>query len=151
MNGIDCKLYRNGGTYGSPTWTEINEVKDLAVNGKWAEGDASTRASPVKQQEPTQLEIEVNGMVLVSLAGTNFVALDDAFIAKTLLDVLVLNKDSATNGARGYRCDMKLFDFSEDQKIDGVLYRAMVLKPCLATNPPKRAVVATGAPVFTTI
>ncbi len=30
--GLDAKLYRNTGTYDTPTWVEMTNVKDLTLN-----------------------------------------------------------------------------------------------------------------------
>lgn len=151
MNGIDCKFYRNSGTYGSPTWTEVNDILDLDADPTWGEGDASSRGSPVVMTEPTMLGMTITGKIRVSLADADFVALDDAHIARTALDLMVLNGNSTTNGVRGWRMDFKIFGWKETQAANGVLYRDFTMKPCLSDNPPKRAVVASGSPVFTTI
>lgn len=39
----DAKLYYNTGSYGSPTWTLICNVKDLTLSLESAEVDVSTR------------------------------------------------------------------------------------------------------------
>lgn len=151
MNGIDCVFYRNSGTYGSPTWTEVDDILDLDADPSWGEGDASSRGSPVMMTEPTQMALSITGKIRVSLDDADFVALDDAFVARTALDLMVLNGPSSTNGVRGWRMDFKIFGWKETQAANGVLYRDFTMKPCLSSNPPKRAVVASGAAVFTTI
>ncbi|MEZ6097169.1 MAG: hypothetical protein R3C03_23590 [Pirellulaceae bacterium] len=30
--GMDAKFYRNTGTYASPVWTEVSNVKDVTLN-----------------------------------------------------------------------------------------------------------------------
>ncbi len=30
--GFQCKLYRNTGTYGAPTWTEVTRIRDNKLN-----------------------------------------------------------------------------------------------------------------------
>ena len=44
--GINGKLYQNTGAYGSPTWVEITNVRDLTLNMDAAEADATTPGSP---------------------------------------------------------------------------------------------------------
>jgi hypothetical protein len=52
----------------------------------------------------------------------------------------------------GYRCEFELTKWSEDQATGSVLYKDFELKPSVNTsNLPQRAVVATGAPVFSAI
>lgn len=151
MNGTDCKLYRqSGGSYGAPTWLEIEDIRDLQVNPTFTEGDAKTRGSIVDLAEPTRMQIEITGSIRVSVGNVDFVALDDAFCTRAALDIMALNGGSTTNGVRGWRAYYKVFSFTEDQSIDGVLYRNFTLKPCIPSdgNYPKRCVVAGGVPTF---
>jgi len=150
MNGTDCKFYRqSGGSYGSPTWLEVEDIRDLAVSPTFTEGQAKTRASIVDFAEPTRMQIEITGMIKVSLDNVDFLALDEAFATRAALDMLILNGANTTNGVRGWRADFKVFEWSEDQAIDDVLYRSFKLKPCIPVNGnPKRAVVSGGAPTF---
>jgi len=43
--GLDAKLYRNTGTYDTPTWVEMTNVKDLTLNLESGEADVTTRAN----------------------------------------------------------------------------------------------------------
>ena len=43
--GLDAKLYRNTGTYATPVWAEITNVKDLTLNLEKGEADVTTRAN----------------------------------------------------------------------------------------------------------
>jgi hypothetical protein len=90
-------------------------------------------------------------MILASLTNAVFLFIDAAFIARTEIDILVLNGPNTTNGVRGYRSGMKVLDLGEDQKIDGVLFRSFTMKPCISANPTKRVVVSGGVPVYTAI
>ena len=41
--GIDCKLYRNTGTYASPTWSEIPLTRDLTLKRSAGKADSTAR------------------------------------------------------------------------------------------------------------
>ena len=43
--GLNAKLYRNTGSYASPTWDEIGNVKDVTLNLESAEADVTVRAN----------------------------------------------------------------------------------------------------------
>jgi hypothetical protein len=43
--GREAKLYYNSGTFGSPTWTEIVQAIDVAINIDATRGDLSSRRS----------------------------------------------------------------------------------------------------------
>lgn len=149
--GINSKVYRNSGTYGSPTWDEVTCVSDLAVNAAWDEADGSSRAGRVKQMSKTLMGLEITGKALVSDAGADYLALWAAIHSDTPLDLMVLNGANDANGVRGYRADFHVFSGSEDQAMANQLYLDFVLKPAVSDNPVKYVVVTTGAPVFTSI
>lgn len=151
--GFKGKVYFNTGSYGSPTWTEISAVRDIKVGADFTEFDASTRAAGgIGQAEPVILNLELSGMIKTDESDTNgFVAMETAFLTRAATDVLILDGGSAVNGSRGYRVDMKVFKFGEDQALDKVNFREFSLKPCVSSNAAQKAVVASGAPVFTSL
>lgn len=115
--------------------------------------DATTRAGGgLKQYEPTLMDLAITGKIRSDESDTTgFVALETAFLGRTSVDVMILDGDDAVNGSRGYRFDAKVFKFGEDQALDGILFREFELAPCVSDNAVCKAVVASGAPVFTTL
>lgn len=150
---IDGKVYRNTGSYGSPTWTEISLVRDVQVNPAWDRVDGSSRAGYVKADAKTQLALSFTLSVKVHLTDAGYIALMDSFVDPNgVIDLLILNGDNATNGVEGWRADFGVFTASEDQSIGNVLYRDFEVGPSAhATNVPKRVTVSGGAPVFASI
>lgn len=151
--GIDGKVYRNTGTYGTPTWTEITLVKDVQVSPTWSKADSSSRASKVMSDVKAQLALAFTISVKVSLTDAGYIALMDSFVDPDgVIDMLVLNGDTATNGVEGWRFDAGVFGASEDQSIGAALYRDFDIGPSgHAVNVSKRVTVAAGAPVFASI
>ncbi len=43
--GIDAKLYYNTGTYETPTWVELTNVRDVTLSLERSEADVTTRAN----------------------------------------------------------------------------------------------------------
>jgi hypothetical protein len=41
--GMEAKLFRNSGSYASPTWAELDNVKDLTLNLEAGEAGGTTR------------------------------------------------------------------------------------------------------------
>lgn len=151
--GIDSKVYRNTGTYGSPTWTEISLVRDVQVNPSWGRADSSSRASKVMSEVKTQLTVAFTLSVKVSLTDTGYIALMDSFVdSDGVLDLMIINGTNTTNGVEGWRFDAGVFTASEDQSIGNTLYRDFEVGPSgHATNAPKRVVVSGGAATFADI
>lgn len=43
--GLNCKVYRNTGTYAQPTWDEIPNVRNVTLNLERGEADITSRAN----------------------------------------------------------------------------------------------------------
>lgn len=151
--GIDSKLYRNTGNYNTPTWTEIDAVRDFTLNVGYDTVEAPSRASRVKSMAKTIVDISGSGTCKVSDTDEGYIALWDTLISGTAqLDILILNGLTNTNGARGFRYDALVTQGNEDQAITNALYMDFQVVPsAFNTNDMKSAVVAAGAPVFTSI
>jgi hypothetical protein len=77
--GKDCKLYRNTGSFGTPAWNEIPNVKDLAKNFETSEADVTTRGN-------NGWEATVPALTLLETEGDKLIqtALDKAMNVKTV-------------------------------------------------------------------
>lgn len=144
MLGVNAKAYRNTGSYGSPTWSEMTLISDLSVNPAWDEGSADARESRIKQVRKTMMGLEVSGKMKKRISDSNYQALMDALVSDTVLDVLILDASKETVGARGWRFDAQVFSANEDQAMGNVLYEEFVMKPSLDTNAPKAVKVGAG-------
>lgn len=149
--GILSKVYRNTGSYGSPTWTEVTLVSDVTVTPSWDKGDGSVRASRVKQSAKTQMGLEMSVKIRVDLTDAGYLAFLSGLHSDTLLDLMILDGPSTTNGVQGYRADFGVFSGSEDQSMGAVLYRDFSIEPGVSSNPAKSVTVSAGAPVFSNI
>ena len=99
--GMEAKLYRNDGTYASPTWVELLNVKDLTLNLEAGEADVTTRGNAGWRATIASLKdgsIEFD--MLWDTADTNFTALKDAFFSGGTVEFAVMDGDVATSGNR---------------------------------------------------
>lgn len=151
--GIRCKLYRNtavgAAAYTTPVWNEVTCIADLDVKTDWDWAEGNTRASRVKRGRKTMLDLEITGGLLVDDVDADYIAIDEACVDDTDLDLLVLNGKLDANGVRGWRSEYAVTSLSEEQKLGGLVTRALTMKPVLTANNPKRVVVTAGVPVFT--
>ena len=148
--GYTAKLYRNSATFGTPTWAECENVKDVAINIPFDKLEGTARGVALKQYEPGLGDLSITGKFRTNEDDTDFVAFETAHLAKSLIDLMVLDGGSTTTGSRGYRVECKIFNFSEDQAHGNILYRDFEAAPCITTNAQQTVVVTAGAPVFTT-
>lgn len=146
--GITSKLYINEGAYGAPDWTEIDLIGDLTVGGEWGKGESTVRRARVNTNEPTTLDLSLTGNIRVDKTDDGYNLILDAHALNTVLDCLVLNGPKDQDNAHGHRFDGKVFNLSEDQGRQAVLFRELEIAPCASDNNPKRAVVTGGVLVY---
>lgn len=148
--GPKCKLYYNTGNFATPAWAALGKVSDLQLTGEWDEADASSRESAAKLTLKTLESLEVVFKMRKDPADAGFLVVDNAAVTYDILDFLVLDGLTNFNTARGYRFESQVFSHGESQNLGDVLMPEYKIKPAPTTNgPPARAVVTSGAPVFT--
>lgn len=149
--GVFSKFYVNTGTYGSPTWLEVDLISNLTINAAFDKGESSARRARVKTNEPTMLDLNLTGQVRVDNTDNGYNEIRDAFLAADTVDVLVLNGANTRNGSLGFRFDAKVFSLGEDQSLGSVLFNDIEIGPCASDNDPKSVEVTAGVPVFSDI
>lgn len=149
--GIKCKLYYNTGSYGSPTWVEITKVGDAKVKYQWKSATSLTRETRVELSLKTALELGFTFTLRKDPSDANYLAVDNAAVDDTVLDLLVLDGTNATNLSRGFRFDAQITQAGEDQGPDKVVHVEFEAVPAISANVPQRAVVTAGSPVFTAL
>lgn len=151
--GYLCGIYiRTSGSYASPTFSEIDLVNDMGVDDPNEKLDADSRgAHGLREYEPGRMDLNIAGMIRKDPDDAVYILIAAAKAARTELDVMVLDGKQTTNGASGYRMDMKVFKFSEDQAAGKVLYKDFEFAPCPSDNAKQTVVVSGGVPVFTDI
>lgn len=148
--GINAKLFYNAGTYGTPTWTEVTQIEDLMEDIKAQKSACNDRSSPINKSVVTSIDLAWNGKIKND-ESTAFELLYEAILEKATVDILVLNGGSTTNGVRGYRADVQVFDMSDPQGRNDSIYHNFLFEPTDSTNPAKAARVASGALTYATI
>jgi hypothetical protein len=149
---IAAGLYRNTGTYGTPTWAEITFVRDVNPSMKWNYGDASTRDTKAVLQGKTQMAISGTIVVRADPADAGYQALFTASVtvSASAPDLMILDGDIATEGVKGVRLHANL-DFEQNQEIGSIIYTTFAYNPAWHTDG-KPSFVEMGAasvPTFT--
>lgn len=145
--GIDGAVYRNSGTYGSPTWAEITLIRDVSPSFPWDMADASSRTHKAKLYAKTMIDIGAQLVVRADDADAGYQALFDAAMSSTtLMDMLVLDGPITTEGSMGVRCHFNVNESGQSQGAGDVIYTTFDLKPGYHTDgdPKKIEVGATS-------
>ena len=115
-DGWAGKLYRNTGSYGSPSLTEVTNVRGFKQPNGWAEDDTTTRADGgVKTSAPVLREYTASWGMLAD-AGVDMVAIKTAFDAGTAVEFFVMDGVVTNAASRGYRvyASIKKMDLDQD-------------------------------------
>lgn len=135
--GLDCKLYRNTGTYGTPTWDLVPIVRDLTLNLTKGEADITTRAgSGWMQRMGTLKDGSIEFGIVWESGDADFEAFRDSFMDNTLIDVAAMDGAIATAGSQGLRAEMETMSFSRSEPIAGAVEAAVKVVPGFSTNAP---------------
>jgi len=129
QTGRSCKLYRNTGTWASPTWSEIDTIRDNTLNMGGTEVDASRRASAFKLFLKGLKEISVEGQIIHDMDDTNCEALYDAYHNDTNVEILVLDGAVTTAGSEGVRFEAKVMQYNRSEPLDDLNAADIVMKP----------------------
>lgn len=152
--GVKGGVYRNTGTYGSPTWTEMLLVIEANPNIGWDFFEAGERSTLAKLYMKTRMDLGAAIKMRADDADAGFVAMVDAAIASgTKVDLLIINGKITTEGARGIRSEFLVNQTGEPQPIDGGVVTDFEIKPTYSSNGvPKTVVMGSGsAPTFASV
>ena len=153
--GIGGRLYRNSGTYGSPTWAQIDRVKDVTPSMPWDMVEAGSRATRAKLYMKARTDLSIQVVCKADDADAGYGALRDAAVSPTtVVDCLILDGAITIEGARGWRGEFLVNLTGQPQEIDGSIYDTFELKPTFTTNaagPSTVVMGATSTPTFTAL
>lgn len=137
--GLDCRLYRNTGTYAAPNWVLIDNVRDLTLSLSKAEADLTTRANNRwRATIGTLKELEVEFEMVWDTEDTNFTALFDAFLNGTAIEFLILDGAVSAPGSLGLRATCEVMQFDRAEPLEDGVKASVVIKPAYASNAPEK-------------
>lgn len=135
--GLDAKLYHNTGTYGTPTWDEIGNVKDLVMSIEKGTADVTTRTnSGWRAKIGTLKEATIEFQMVYDTDDADFEVLQTAFFANTLIEFAVMDGAIATTGQEGLRATMDITSFGRDEQLEQALMVPVKLEPSYSANAP---------------
>lgn len=139
--GGDNKLYRNTGTYGTPTWDLVDIVRDLTLNMTKGRASCASRQSRFHGKKGALKEITLDFDLLTDAAVADYDIIRDAWMNDTVIDVAVANGLIATTGTKYFRMDVEIFDFNEGQPLQEATTTAVQAELAYSSNTPAWATV----------
>lgn len=133
--GKDAKLYRNTGTNASPTWNEVPNCRDLAVADSMTDVDVSARDGGGFAMSDAGLQtLELTFQMIGDYGDADFVALQQAYYARTPLLLAVASGAIATAGTQYVKFAGKILNFQRGESLDDVTMYDVTIKPTRASE-----------------
>lgn len=118
-HGFEHKLYRNTGTFGSPTWDLVPNVRDMETAQAMSKTEVSIRGNRAKLYAPGQLDYGLNWQMVYDPADADLTALRTAFFTGATVDLMDMDGLIATSGTLGTRSVSHLFGLGNSKPLDG--------------------------------
>lgn len=126
----NAKLYRNTGSYATPVWNEIPNVRDLTLNLDKDEVDVTTRGSGgFKEYVDGMIDASVDFGMVWDTADADFTAIREAFFDKLSIEFLILDGGSAVSGSQGLRATCMIKSFTRNESLGEALMVDVTLRP----------------------
>lgn len=135
--GYDGAVYANSGTHGSPSWNLIDNIMDVDLGDKIDEFELCIRRNaPMKTFVNTLREWNPQFGVAWIPTDTLIIALLDASLNGTGLDLIFLDGLIGVSGTQGPRADFKVEGVPRSEKLKEGMNVQISLKPLLTANKP---------------
>lgn len=136
--GLNCALYQNTGSYGTPTWSVISGVQNLTLSMDKAEANVSTRASSWEQIAATLKKVSVEFNMPWDVSDSRQQAILDNFTASAgaSLEFLILAGTTSDVGAEGIRASFDIIKFNRTEDLEGAAMVEIAMKPAKSSNAP---------------
>ncbi len=135
--GMDAKLYRNTGSFASPTWNLIPNVKDLTLSLETGEADVTTRGNNGwRATVATLKDGSVEFEMIWDTEDDDFTAIRNAFLNNTALELAILDGLSSVAGSQGLRASFMITGFTRNEPLEEAITVSVSAKPTYSANPP---------------
>ena len=135
--GLEGKAYRNTGTYGSPSWNECVNIKNLTLQLEKGEADVSRRGSGGwAAVRGTLKKFQADVEMVWENTDADAAAFLDAFLNNTTIEVLLLDGAVGTAGSEGIRATCEVMNFNRTENLEDGMMVNFTLKAGWSDNPP---------------
>ena len=135
---MDAKLYRNTGTYASPTWEEIGNVKDVTLNLEKGEADVTTRANNGSRATVGTLkDASIEFQMVWDTLDSGFDAIRQAFFNNASIEFAVMDGAITDPDSEGLRATFYIFNFTRNEALEEAIMVDVSIKPTYSENAPE--------------
>ena len=129
--GLNCKAYRKtGGTWASPTWTLIDNIRDAATNLEKGEADITTRGGGgFRQKVGTLKEGGIEFQMVWDTGDADFAAFKDAYFNDTDIVCWFSDLAAGTLNAQGLKAHFSVLNFTRNEQLENAVLVDVKLSP----------------------
>lgn len=118
ITGLKAKMYRNTGTFATPVWVEIVNIRDNTLNLEKGTADVSNRASDFRRVLTTLKNGTDDFQMVWDVGDPDFTAIQTAFFDDTLIDFAIMDGDITVSGNQGLRGEFEIVNFSRAEPLE---------------------------------
>lgn len=135
--GLNCIAYRNTGDYGSPSWNEVPNAKNVTLNLEKGEADVSVRGNNGwRAVAGTLKNASVDLEIQYDPEDADYEALRDAFFDNTNIDMAFVDGDINESGTEGLRAEFVVMNMTRTEALEESVMTTFTLRPALTGNAP---------------
>jgi hypothetical protein len=135
--GMDAKLYRNTGSFATPVWNLVPNVRDLTLSLETGEADVTTRGNNGwRATMATLKDASVEFEMIWDTEDEDFTAVRNAFLNNTPLELAILDGLVTVIGSQGLRASFMITSFTRNEPLEEAITVSVSAKPTYSTNPP---------------
>jgi len=134
--GFDGYAYYNTATDATPTWVELDTVRDVTTTASADSAENSDRRSKWKKHCPGLLDLETT-MTFTFVAGdTAQLGLRTHFLNRTSVQIAVMNDDITTVGSEGFKYYAHVYSNDFAQPLSDGQTVSVTFKPAVDSTEP---------------
>ena len=128
--GLDAKIYFcAAGIGGTPTWTELTNVKNVTLNLQKGEADVTTRAnSGWKGIAPTLRECTATFSMVWKPGDAGFDKIKSAYLSGEAVEGAFLSGDREDSGSEGPRASWSVTGFDRNEELEQAITVDVTMK-----------------------
>lgn len=140
--GYEGVHYYNSGTYASPTWNEMPNVKDSGLPLEWSEESVATKGNGGWQAtegvlKDAPVEFQMQYRKSAGALPDDIQAMLTAWLNGDLVDMKILDGPEDVTGSQGLRAWFRVLKFKRNEPVAGLIVVDVAIKPGLGPNPPE--------------
>ena len=139
--GTECRIYRNTGTWATPTWVEVDNVRDVNLPDEWNTAEFKTRGNTVIRHKRTtrnrSVSLQMEHDPSVSANDANFEAFTDAMYDESgdagdgTIELALMNGDITVSDIQGVRGVWLVTKMDEAEPLEDAQLWDIEIKPAV--------------------